>query len=369
MQSTQCADVRKGGRNWRLAALAGSVALLAVLFVGGGAAQLQPRTAVAAGGWSEMSLDIIPGSGGYCLGSACTAEAGGTFTLRVTIHVAPSFPYVLVQAFLNFGVWDPSANEDGAGPGTCGDGLENVPDDQSDGWDRMDDECVIVDLSYVLDPDPTNNIVWPDVNAFFTFIQEVDPGTLLLGGVSGGGLPPVPSTYAGSFVELRMTCPAAPVLTSLALLPEGDPLARTNGALFVADSTTRETPKVDAITIDCIAYPGDSEDTDGDGCANGTERGSDPLLGGDRDWLNPWDFYDVAIAGGLPGQDGVIDLPNDILGVISRQGSAPGPPYDVQYDRGPATGPSWNGTAPPDGVIDLPNDILGVIAQFGASCA
>ena len=72
--------------------------------------------------------------------------------------------------------------------------------------------------------------------------------------------------------------------------------------------------------------------------------------------------------GGPP--DGVIDLPNDILGVIQHQGSAPGPPYDVQYDRGPATGAiSWNGTGSPDGVIDLPNDTLGVIAQNNHSCS
>ncbi len=71
--------------------------------------------------------------------------------------------------------------------------------------------------------------------------------------------------------------------------------------------------------------------------------------------------------GGPP--DGVIHLPNDILGVIQHQGSAPGPPYDVQYDRGPWTGAnSWNGTGSPDGVIDLPNDTMGVIAPFDSSC-
>ncbi|MCH8160795.1 MAG: hypothetical protein IIB88_02755 [Chloroflexi bacterium] len=44
--------------------------------------------------------------------------------------------------------------------------------------------------------------------------------------------------------------------------------------------------------------------------------------------------------------------------------------FDVQYDRGKWTGPnSWDGTHPPDGVIDLPNDLLGVIQQLGHSCA
>ena len=44
------------------------------------------------------------------------------------------------------------------------------------------------------------------------------------------------------------------------------------------------------------------------------------------------------------------------------------PPYNVNFDRGVGIGPNpWNMTAP-DGVIDLPNDILGVILQFDHSC-
>ncbi|MCI0855294.1 MAG: hypothetical protein J4N98_01290, partial [Chloroflexi bacterium] len=66
--------------------------------------------------------------------------------------------------------------------------------------------------------------------------------------------------------------------------------------------------------------------------------------------------------------DGVVDLPNDILGVIQHH-PAGTLGYDVQFDRGPWTGPnSWNETQAPDGVIDLPNDILGVILQFQHSC-
>ena len=43
--------------------------------------------------------------------------------------------------------------------------------------------------------------------------------------------------------------------------------------------------------------------------------------------------------------------------------------YDAQFDRGPWTGSnSWNETQGPDGVIDLPNDILGVIMQFNHRC-
>ena len=110
-------------------------------------------------------------------------------------------------------------------------------------------------------------------------------------------------------------------------------------------------------------------DTDGDGCSDQRENGPDETLGGLRDYLNPHDFYDVLGPGAALPKDKIIDLPNDILGVI--QHFAPlgtEAEYDVNFDRGPSLGPNaWNMTAP-DGVIDLPNDILGVILQFGHSC-
>ena len=110
-------------------------------------------------------------------------------------------------------------------------------------------------------------------------------------------------------------------------------------------------------------------DTDGDGCTDQRENGSDETLGGRRDYLNPNDYYDVLGPGAAMPTDGIIDLPNDILGVIQHFAPQGQSPYDVQFDRGPSNGPNpWNMTAP-DGVIDLPNDILGVILQFGHNCA
>ncbi len=102
-------------------------------------------------------------------------------------------------------------------------------------------------------------------------------------------------------------------------------------------------------------------DTDGDGCADVNENlpKAQSNNGGGRDYMDPWDYYDV-------NGDGFIDLLNDILGVINHYQPAPGgaPPYAIAFDRGPTTGPnSWNMTAP-DGVIDLLNDILGVIQQY-----
>ena len=103
-------------------------------------------------------------------------------------------------------------------------------------------------------------------------------------------------------------------------------------------------------------------DTDGDGCPDQRENGPNEALGGRRNYKDPWDYYDVNF-------DGVIDLPNDILGTI--QHFAPlgtEPSYDVLFDRGPQVGANVWDLGPPDGVIDLPNDILGVIQQFFHNC-
>ena len=123
-------------------------------------------------------------------------------------------------------------------------------------------------------------------------------------------------------------------------------------------------------------------DSDFDGCSDDQEglSKSQATQGGGRNPLNYWDFYDT-------NRDGIVDLFNDIVGVIQRFGanddggsaevnrntdpfSPPpeAPAYHPTFDRGPSSGPNpWNMTAP-DGVIDLFNDIVGVISQFGHDC-
>ncbi len=105
---------------------------------------------------------------------------------------------------------------------------------------------------------------------------------------------------------------------------------------------------------------GKTRDTDQDGIPNAVElRDNGTTDCGLRDPFNPYDWYDV-------NQDGVIDLLNDILGVIQHYAPGGAPPYDVNWDRPPSmTGGAghWNRGAP-DGVIDLLNDILGVIQQY-----
>jgi len=97
-----------------------------------------------------------------------------------------------------------------------------------------------------------------------------------------------------------------------------------------------------------------------DPCTDRQELHDAVTSGGMRDPFNPYDFYD-------PDGNGSITL-GEVLTVAGLFGAqAPGPPYEVTYDRGPSVGPNgWNTTAP-DGAITL-GDINAMAGQFGHSC-
>lgn len=124
-----------------------------------------------------------------------------------------------------------------------------------------------------------------------------------------------------------------------------------------------------AVPIAKQASPGDS---DGDGCSDARESGTNPEAGGRRDYLRPWDVFD-------PNGDQTIDLFNDIFAVAGAYGTHPGDAmYSVDLDRSPppmaAQEPDldrrelWD-LGPPDGTIDLFNDVFGVAFQFGMDCS
>ena len=139
-----------------------------------------------------------------------------------------------------------------------------------------------------------------------------------------------------------------------------------NGAAsgqYVGNPTANPT-FAEALTAIWQANPnkGKGYDQDDDGVPTEREL-QDDIACGRRDPYNKNDYYDVSIP-----RDGVIDLPNDILGVILHFAPGGYPPGDENWDRPPVMagaglGSTWN-RGSPDGVIDLPNDILGVILQF-----
>ncbi|MGB6837050.1 MAG: flexitail domain-containing putative surface protein [Dehalococcoidia bacterium] len=137
-------------------------------------------------------------------------------------------------------------------------------------------------------------------------------------------------------------------------------------------------------------------DSDGDGCSDVEELGDNPTLGGTRDPLNPWDFYDVPVptafnGGTLEDRDKAVSILNDVLAVLEYSGTSDGglcnsgpdgTPgnaddrcYDqdnnsdgeddgLLYDRSP--GAVWSDA--PDGAITINEDVLLVLAQSGQSC-
>ncbi len=261
--------------------------------------------------------------------TVCQVAETGTFTVSVNVTEAPATGYTTMQTFIRYG------NDFAYQKGVVGD-----------------------------------EIVWPD-NAGAE-LRGQGSQSVHHGGTTGL-TPPLPvSNFEGNVVELTFTinCPPTSSGDTLELLPYLDPGAGINGSLFVLPDESQVAPKLDSLKIDCglppkLPHPGDS---DGDGCSDQQENGGNETLGGLRDYLNPNDFYDVLGPGAALPKDKVIDLPNDILGVILHFSPSGAPPYDVQFDRGPSPGPNpWNMTAP-DGVIDLPNDILGVIMQFNHDC-
>ena len=362
-----------------------SVAIMAIVLVSSGSHVGRPAS--ASGGGPELALSVTSGADS-CSAGACDVRTTTSFILSVDVATSPAAGYVLFQSFLDFGVFDPTANEDGAGPNTCSDGIENGG---SDGFDRFDDDCVSVGLVYKPATQAADEVFWPDLVSGGAFRLEPGPGLLFHGGLSGLTPPPFVSTFEGSVVQVLMTCPASEITSTIQLLQDGDPIALQNGALFVEPNTTQSVPKVGSLTINCLNLPTptptptatptatatatptptatpDPTDTDGDGCSDVRENGPDETLGGLRDPLNPWDFYDVLGPGAQFPKDRIIDLPNDILAVILHFAPLGLPPYDANFDRGVSSGPNvWNMTAP-DGVIDLPNDILGVILQFDHDC-
>ena len=131
--------------------------------------------------------------------------------------------------------------------------------------------------------------------------------------------------------------------------------------------------------------------TDGDGCTDKQEVGLNHTVGGDRNPLDPWDFYDVVVpaitAGDTTGlRNKVISL-SDVAAVLFYVGTlengAPnlhGVDYDSdlngdgttdgrEYDRRPSLNPAkkWQSRLG-DGAVSL-QDVAVALSQVGDNCS
>lgn len=243
------------------------VAAVLVAFVAGAFVLGTQFTGTSAtSGGPEMKLSVSTGL------TTCAAPAAdkvcvltdGAFILEVEIVEAPAGGYILAQTFIDYATFNPSASEDDAGPDTCGDTFNNGG---GDGVDRLDTDCVTVDLIYKPVPiEPTatpptgafDEIVWPELEAATALraTTSIAPGVVSHGGLTGLLTQPK-SNHVGDFLVLDFTCSASPSSTLVQLLPTGDPLAGTSGALFTEFGGTGSqiTPKVNSITIECVEPP------------------------------------------------------------------------------------------------------------------
>ena len=279
-------------------------------------------------GGPEMALRV--GSGGFCEPldpTECHAQLGDPFVVSLDAVVAPANGYVIAQSWMSYG-----------------DDLGAVKQESA---------------------------AWPDCLDALYFTNNTDEGgssdldtyyALCLTGIP----PPVPASFhLGPLFTFTLTCTNSFSSNILEIIPQGVEPAGVYGAVYVDPDEIQVVPKVRSITVTCEHLKPEPEpsDTDADGCSDQKEFGPDEMLGGQRNFLNPHDFYDT-------NGDSIVDLSIDIFNVIQHYApTGAEAEYDVTFDRGPSTGPNvWNMTAP-DGVIDLTNDILGVIQQYLHDCS
>ena len=187
-----------------------------------------------------MSISVS-GSGVSCSADVCTVELGSTFTATVAVDDAPDGGYILVQSFIDYGT----------------------------------------SLTYNRTEDRTDELLWPDVASEQVFVRgEVAAGLVNHGGLTGL-IPPLPaSEYVGPVFEIALTCTDDVSSTNLQLLPAGDPIGLTNGAMFTDVDAVQVTPKVNSITINCGQEEAPDGDGDGDGDGEGDGDGDLPGPGG-----------------------------------------------------------------------------------------
>ncbi len=115
----------------------------------------------------------------------------------------------------------------------------------------------------------------------------------------------------------------------------------------------------DFLQITCVGKSA-AGDTDGDGCTDQQENGPDEALGGRRNFLNPWDYFN-------PTGDRVNRV-DDVLAVVNQYfHDVPDPTYDSHTDR-TLWGPNaWN-LGSPNGQQRI-DDILAAVSQYFHDCA
>lgn len=212
----------------------------------------------------------------------------------------------------------------------------------------------------------------------------VDPANDTTVGLGAGCVGAASTTYNGMTTTIRMKCKSLGSFSVLLLDTSNDENFGTSLLDLQGSIDTGTTGG----TINCSAA--DVNDTDGDGCSNVEELGTDPRLGGDRNPLDANDFFDVPVpaltATNSSGTRNKLISNADVLAVTYYVGASEnGPPnangvsYDsdlnhngvkdgAEYDRTPSVipGEPWR-TGPPNGAVTN-EDVDLVRQQVGDTC-
>jgi hypothetical protein len=229
----------------------------------------------------------------------------------------------------------------------------------------------------------------PDVVSVSGVSDEAEVQALFLGS-SGRSVMCVEPLLATSFVQLACATlslsPLGPtgsgVVARVMFQPGGQADVSTELTLRTTVTDWLANPEPHTAQGATVTVLDPLADTDGDGCTNSEELGSDPALGGQRDPLNPYDFYDITdITFVLGSKDkGVSGFDLNLLvlwaGAITGGGpNANGKDYDadgngntiadgLELDFAGIAGPA---TGPDGGISGF--DLAQMLYESGDSCA
>jgi hypothetical protein len=145
-----------------------------------------------------------------------------------------------------------------------------------------------------------------------------------------------------------------------AATPTGTPLATPTEALPTSTPIATPTPcnDLDGDTICDDVDP----DTDGDHCPNAKELGPNPGQGGQRDPLNPWDYFNPTLDG--------LNRTDDIAIEVTHYGHDDNgdPLYSTRFDRTALMGGHPWQFGPPNGTLRTA-DITAAVLSYGHDCS
>ncbi len=141
----------------------------------------------------------------------CSVPVSSAFTLSVDAIAVPAEGYVLAQSWVDFGSH----------------------------------------LTYEATDAAAGEITWPDCSKAVAFRGQLSKTSVFHGCITGLPAPLPISNYTGNLIELSLSCSSDESSTEVLLLPEGDPVALTSGALFKLPDDIPVVPKVSNLTINC----------------------------------------------------------------------------------------------------------------------